>query len=235
MSTISSWRRRRSLELFLSALTCLALTSPIRAESTSVRLAENFRDVVGYPLRDFGTVQDVLKRKSLSVQALIKGAVNCQDLLAIPLGAEQDYDSSQNTYNNIQVQKVQCWALSQLDRGAVVTATGPDDRLTPEIMHGIMANAERLSATGGDWLKTLTVFSGGTIECWDAERCTLSLPDAKEIPDYELYFYLIPAQGDERVVMVVQSYDGRSEFVYGVRWRETASGGEVVDIFPDMD
>jgi len=96
-----------------------------------------------------------------------------------------------------------------------------------------MANAEMLAAEDEDWSQTLVTFTDGEITCTDQERCRLSLLDGKNPPEQSVDFDLIMATGDERFILVTQSIYGRSGFVYGVRWRESENGGEVVSIFPD--
>jgi hypothetical protein len=48
-----------------------------------------------------------------------------------------------------------------------------------------------------------------------------------------LYLDLILVHGDDWFIEVAQAYRGRISFVYGVLWRDTGSGGQVVKIFPD--
>ena len=97
-----------------------------------------------------------------------------------------------------------------------------------------MAYAEKLSAGNEQWAKALTTFLGGVITCMHDERCLLSLPDGNNPPDESVLFEFILAKEDERFILVTQLYRGRAGFVYGIRWRKTLRGGEVVALIPDI-
>ena len=229
-----SWTRQRSLELLVVALACSVSASATLAETAIIRLVAHFRDAAGYPLQNFESVGDVLARLSLGTRLYVRDVNNCQELVGVPLGKENGYDTLRNTYTVIQSIKVGCWAILQIAPTSPVTASGAVDRITPDMVHGIMADAQKLSAQDDEWLKALTTFPGGVIACEDEERCLLSLPDGKNPPDESVLFELIAAQGDERFVLVTQMYRGQAGFVYGIRWRETEGGGEVISIFPDL-
>ena len=125
--------------------------------------------------------------------------------------------------------------MLQADPATQVAAAGPDDRITTAMIHGIVANARRLSADNEDWAKTLMAFPGGEIACKSLWQCRLSLPDGRDPPEQSLDFELIMAKGDERFILVTQMVYGRSEIVYGLHWREGDGGGEVVEIFPELE
>ncbi|WP_284164200.1 hypothetical protein [Frigidibacter sp. SD6-1] len=200
----------------------------------SVRLGQHFRDVAGYQMHGFGNVATVLERQSLGVEAFVREARDCRDLLAIPQGKEHGYDTLRETYAVIQSIKVECWVMSHVDPGVLTTPTEATDLITPAMIRGIMANARNLSAANEDWAKTLLDFSDGEIACRDKERCRLERPDGKKPPEQSVGFELVLARGDERFIRVIQMIYGRSGFVYGVRWREAGGGGEVVAVFPEL-
>ncbi len=236
MSSISSWMRQARLSRVAFVwLTQVTLATVTHADTNGVRLAKHFRDPAGYPMTDFGSLADIQKRQDLAVQLFLANAGNCRDLLALPLGKERGYDKTQNAYMIIKSIAVECWAVSQVDPAAPVAVTGPDDRITPAMIHGIMADAERRSAEDEDWAKTLMTFPGGDIVCRDEERCRLSLPDGRDPPEQSLAFELMMANGEERFVKIAILVYGRAIFYYGVRWRGNEAGGEVVGIFPDLD
>jgi hypothetical protein len=199
-----------------------------------VRLAAHFRDAAGNPFQSLGSVSEALDRQKLDMQQFVKGFDDCQALVAGPIESATPRDSLRDTWTVIQTISVECWTLMQIAPGTKVAPTEPDDRITPEMIHKIMANADRLSAENEDWAKTLIVFPGGDIACKDKERCRLSLPDGKSPPEQSLDFDLIAAIGDARFIQVTQMVYGRSGFVYGVLWHESQGGGEVISIFPDI-
>jgi hypothetical protein len=217
---------------------CLSIStigSAALAEDASVYLGSHFRDAGGYPLYAFGSVADVVARLGLGAQLHVRGVNDCRELAEIPQGKERGYNSLRDTYTIIQSVKIACWAVLQVDPAARVRATTTADRITPDIIHGIMANAVDLSARNEEWMKALTAFSGGVITRWDDERFRLSLPDGNDPPDESLLVELMLVTGDERFIEVTQLFRGRSGFVYGIRWRETEIGGEVLEIFPDIE
>lgn len=235
MSTIFSWMRQEHRDPLLFALVCISLLLVHQVQADTVRLAEDFRDIAGSPLRELGTVGAVTERESVAVQAFVKGAVTCRDLLSIPYGSEQGYDRTRNTHNIIFGRKVGCWAISGLDSGRPVGATLPSDRLTSDIVRGVMDRLNMLADHSEDWRKTLLVFHGYSVRCWEEEQCAAFWPEGSDLSDYHLYFSLILADGDDRAIRVAQSYDGRVDWVFGVRWRKTDTGGEVIEVFPDID
>jgi hypothetical protein len=217
------------------ALSCIGLLHAHQIQADTVRLADGFRDIAGSQLREFDTVGAVMARESVAVQAYVKDAATCRDLLSIPYGHEHGYDRTRNTHNIIFGRKVGCWALASLDPDRPVGATLPADHLTPDIIRDIMVHLNQLADRSEDWRKTLLVFHGSSVRCRDDEECAAFWPEGSDLSDYEVSFRLILADGNDRAIKVAQSYDGRVDWVFGVRWRKTATGGEVVDIFPDLD
>lgn len=205
-----------------------------QAETAEVRLGSHFRDVAGYPMARFGALAEVMQRLNLGAQLFVRNVENCQNLIAIPPGRWRGYDTTHNTDTIIQSLRVACWTALQIDPATAVTASEPGDRITPDMIRGIMDHAERLSAGDEEWAKALLTFSGATIACKDPERCTLSAPEGSEWADYALQFELLAVRGEERFVEVAQLYLGRAGFIYGVLWCETESGGAVVAMFPDV-
>lgn len=219
MSLISSWtqqRRRRSLELLKLALACGTLASAALAETATAHLGAHFRAADGRPFQDFGSVSEVLDQLKLDMQLFVKGFDDCPAIVAGRIESATPRDTLRDTWTVIQTLQVDCWAVLQVDPAVPVAAAGPADWITPEMMRGVMENAERLSAGDELWRQTLTSFPGGDITCKDAERCRLSLPDGRNPPEQSLEFDLILAMADERLIRVVQMVYGRAGFVYGV-------------------
>lgn len=226
---------QRALDRLIVALAaCCVLASSSLAETESVRLGAHFRDAEGHPFQQLRSVHEVLDRQKLDMQTFVEGFDDCSDIVARPIESGTPRDSLRDTWTVVQTINVECWVLLQLDPAAPVTAARSTDRIVPEMVYGIMGNAERLSAENEEWAKALMDFTGGEISCKDKERCRLSLPDGESPPEQSVDFELIMATGHERFIMVTQMVYGRSGFVYGVRWRDSQSGGEVVSIFPDL-
>ncbi len=235
MSSIFSWMQQRTLDRLMVALTaCCVLASSTSAETESVRLGAHFRDAEGHPFQQLRSVSEVLDRQKLDMQMFVEGFDDCADIVARPIERGTPRDSLRDTWTVVQTISVECWALLQTDPAASVTAARSTDRIMPEMIYGIMGNAERLSAENEEWAKALMDFTGGEISCKDNERCRLSLPDGESPPEQSVDFQLIMATGDERFILVTQMVYGRSGFVYGVLWRDTGDGGEVIRIFPDL-
>jgi hypothetical protein len=205
----------------------------VLAEAGNVRLGTHFRDSDGQPLQRLDFVSGVLDRLASDMQLFVGGFDDCQDIVAGPPSNGTPRDSLRDTWTVIQIIRVECWALLQLDSNSRVTTVAPDDRITPRMIHGIIAYAEKLSADDEEWAKVLMAFPGGEIACKDDERCRLSLQDGRNPPEQSLDFDLIMTTQDEWFIIVTQMVYGRSGFVYGVTWREAAGKGEVVSIFPN--
>lgn len=235
MSVICSWRLAKTIDRLASALlVCCSLGSAVRAETESVRLGVHFLYSTDEPysqLRNISEVQDQLKSHMTQFQERFD---DCPAIIAGPIGKANPRDGSRRTWTIVQSIRVQCWALSQFDPAEPVAPTGPEDQLAPDMIHGIMAGAERLSRENEELGRVLFTFGGGTIICKDKERCQLSSPEGGEWANYSLYLDLILVHGDDWFIEVAQAYRGRISFVYGVRWREAEGGGAVISIFPDL-
>jgi hypothetical protein len=229
-----SWMRRSNRKVAAAAFICLMLASATAAETDVVRVGRHFQDVIGRPFRDLDTIADVVEMLDIGTQLFVRDVRDCRGLTAVSPSEEHGRDSLQDTYVIIESIKVDCWAVLQFDPDAHLAATGEADRITPAMIWGVMAYADRLSSGNDEWRKTLTTFSGGDITCKDEERCLLALPDGKNPPDESVAFELILADGIGRFIEVTQMYQGRAGFVYGIHWHEAPSSGEVVAIFPDI-
>jgi hypothetical protein len=203
------------------------------AETGSVRFGTYLRDAGGQPLQKQSDVSDVLERLSSDIQLFVAGIHGCTDLVATPLGSVMPRDNLRDTWTVIQTIRAQCWALAQLDEKALVSGLQTSDRITPAMVHGIIAHAKRLSDKDAEWAKVLMTFAGGEIACREDEWCRLSRLDGRNPPEQSLDFQLIIATQDIRFIIVTQMVYGKSGFVYGVMWRESGTTAEVVSIFPN--
>jgi len=226
-------RRKSPKLLALVFASWIGVAPASLAETGTVRLGTHLRDADGQPLRRLDFISSVLERLASDMQLLVTGFDDCPDLVGQPLGRGTPRDSLRDSWTVVQTIRVECWALLQLNGNAPVTALAPGDRITPQMIYGIVAHAESLSAEDEEWAKVLMVFPDGEIACRDGERCRLSPQDARNPPEQSLDFDLIMATQEVRVIIVTQMVYGRSGFVYGVMWREEAGKGEVVSIFPD--
>ena len=234
MSSISSWMRQKSPELLALVFAFWIGVAPASlAETGTVRLGTYLRDSDGQPLQRRDVISSVLDRLASDMQLFVAGFDGCPEMVAGPLGNGTPRDSLRDTWIVLQTLRVECWALLQFDGSARVSALAPDDRITPRIIQGIIAHAERLSAEDEEWAKVLMAFPSGEIFCRDGERCRLSLQDGRNPPEQSLDFDLIMATQEVWFIVVTQMVYGRSSFVYGVMWREEAGKGEVASIFPD--
>jgi hypothetical protein len=212
----------------------LAVSTP--SDAIEVRMGHHFLDIVGRPFDELDSTPEIPEILGLGVQLVVKDMRDCQSLVNVPPSMEHGRDATSWTNATIQRIKVECWSVLQVKPGSGIDSTGPDDRITPVIVHGIMDHASGLEATGDEWLKALTTFPGGVLNCKDGERCLLALPDGNNPPDDSVEFELVLAQGDERFVRVTQLFRGQSGYIYGIHWRQTPGGsGEVVAIFPDLN
>ena len=210
------------------------LATMSRAETETMRLGSHFRDSAGEPFQSLGSVSGFLDKLKLDMQKFQKRFDDCPAIVAGPIGKASPRDGSRHTWTVVQSIRVQCWVLLQFEPTKSVAPTGPEDQLTPAMIHGIMAGAERISRENEELGRVLFTFGGGTITCKDKERCELSSPQGGEWANYSLYLDLILVHGDDWFIRVAQAYRGRIGFVYGVRWRAFQGGGEVVKIFPDL-
>lgn len=233
MSSISSWTLRRSFDCSAVAFAiCASWTSTAFAEAGSVRLGLHFYDTPEHRYQDLHTLTEVLASLKSDMQQFVTGFDGCPSIVTGPIDKGTPRDTLRDTWTAVQSIRVECWFALQFDPETSVAATGPTDRITPDMIHGIMAYAERLSVEDEEWAKALTTLAGGRITCKDRERCQLSAPDGSDWAGDSVLFDLALVHGDERFVEVTQQHRGRAGFVYGVRWRDRA--GRVVEIFPQL-
>lgn len=226
--------RLKILKFLALALVCSSgFVQPSLAESGSVRFGTYLRDAGGQPLRNQPIISHVLERLSSDMQLFILGFHGCADLVAKPLRSGTPRDNLRDTWTVIQTIRAQCWALSQLDEKATVSGFQTKDRISAEMIQGIIGHVKTLSDENEEWAKVLMSFSGGDVACRDDEWCRLSLQDGRNPPEQSLDFQLIIAAQDIRFIIVTQMVYGKSGFVYGVKWREAGTKAEVVSIFPD--
>ena len=220
----------------LPALTSafILIASAVAAEPDLVRFGPHIFKVERRAFQGMASVSEVTARAGHKFQFVAKGLADCPAVVEGPLRKARPRDTLRDTWTIIQSIRVECWALLQVSPQAGVKAATADDRITPRMIHRIMANSIRLAASDEEWSKALIRFPGGEIACKDAWRCIFSRPDGNNPPDYSLGFELILAAGHERFIEVTQMYEGRAGFIYGIRWRDTPAGGEVVAIFPDI-
>jgi hypothetical protein len=219
----------------VTALVCCALMGPSLAEPPAIRLGpifwKSYDDLPFTPPDSVSSMQDQLRPV---IRHFAKSAEDCQKLVDTPLGKDKPVNKLRFTWTILQSLKAQCWAIMHADPEVRIVRTTAADALTPEMIFGVMAYASALAAGNEEWMKTLTTFSGGEIKCRDAWTCLLFLPDGKDWPDESAYFDMLMVTEDEKFILVSQAYQGRVDFVYGVQWRETEDGGQVVSIFPDI-
>lgn len=236
MSVICSWRLPKTIDRLASALVvCCFLGSAVRAETESVRLGVHFHYSANQPYSKLHSISEVQDQLKSHIPQFVTGFDGCPDIVSRDLNDGTPRDKLRNTWTIIQSFRTQCWAVLQFDPTKPVAPTEPEDQLTPDMIHGIMAGAERLSRENEKLGRVLFTFGGGTITCKDKERCELSSPEGGEWANYSLYLDLILVHGDDWFIEVAQAYRGRISFVYAVRWRQSQGGGEVVAIFPDLD
>jgi len=234
MSSICSWMRRKSRDWLIGAFAAAScLISLALAETETVRISAHFFPTSEHHYQSLRSVWEIQDRLNSDMQRFVTGFKGCPAIVDGPLDAGTPRDPLRGTSTIIQSIRVWCWAILQTDPAAQVTAAGTGVEITPEMIQGIMANAERLSIADEHWAQTLITFSGGEISCSDQERCRLSLPDGRNPPEQSVDFDLIMAANDERFILLTQMVYGRSGFVYGVRWRDSQGRGEVISIFPD--
>jgi len=234
MYSICSWMRRKNRDWLTGTFAAAAcLTSFALAETGTVRIGAHFFPTSEHRYQSLRSVSEIQDQLNSDMQQFVTGFAGCPAIVDGPLDVGRPRDPLRDTSTMIQSIRVWCWAIVQNDPAAQVTASGPSVEITPELIQEIMANAEKLSADDEDWSQTLVTFSGGEITCTDQERCRMSLLDGKNPPERSVDFELIMATSNERFILVTQVIYGRSGFVYGVRWRESQDGGEVISIFPD--
>ena len=234
MSVICSWRLPKTIDRLASVLLVFSsLCSTVSAETESVRLGEHFQYSADEPYSKLRNISEVLDQLKFHMPQFVTGFDGCPGIISRDLNDGTPRDKLRNTWTIIQSFRTQCWATLQFNPTTPVAPTGPEDQLTPAMIHGIMAGAERLSRENEELGRVLFTFGGGTIICKDKERCELSSPEGGEWANYSLYLDLVLVHGDDWFIEVAQAYRGRISFVYGVLWRDNGSGGQVVKIFPD--
>lgn len=234
--TTFSWMQRRGLELLIATFAIFGATgSACLAEVGSIRLGAHFYDAPGQPYQSLQYMSEILERLKSDMQKFVTGFDDCNDIVAGPLKRGTPRDSLRETWTAVHSIRVKCWAALQVSPATKVTPAGMEDRLTPKIIHGIMAHTKRISAQNSEWAKALIDFPGGEITCKDAWRCRLDMPDGQSPPEQSIFVDLIFATGSDRFIVVFPMVYGRASFAYGVRWRETESGGEVVDMFLGLE
>lgn len=230
--SVCSWMRW-SYRVSLPILISLGSTLPAVAEEAVIHVGPNFLDLVYLPMLEHKTVGEIRHRENLGVEAYVRGIGSCEELLAIPKGAEPAYDNSQRIYSVITRIKVECWALGQVDAGAMVAVLEDADKLDEGVVWRIREFFETLPgqlAFPGD---VLTRQNGSTVGCNHRDLCALSAPDESEWGDYSMHFHLFLVDGDRKYIAVMDSYEGRPGFVFGVVWSD--SKGRVLDIFPRLN
>lgn len=213
---------------------CLAMGSAALGETDAIRIGRHFPRASETPYSQLGQVSAVLKQISVDMQTFVTGFRGCSDIVTRDLYDGTPRDKLSDTWTIIQSFRVGCWALLNFDPDMVVAPTGPEDRVTPEMIYKIMAKARQLNNADPEWAKSLVTFFGGTITCKDKERCRLQSADGGEWKDYFLYFDLLAVQGDDWFIEVTNAYWSQEGLVYGVWWREGPSGGRVMAVYPVM-
>ena len=224
--------QKTDLPALTSAFILIAFA--VAAEPELVRFGPSIFHVEGRGFQRMASVSEVIARQGNHFQQFAKGLEDCQALVEGPLGKARPRDKLRDTWTIIQSIQVECWALLQVSPEAGVKGATATDRITPRMIHRIMANSIKLAALDEEWSKALIRFPGGEITCRDQWRCRFSRPDGNDFPDDSMDVELILAAGDERFIEVTQMYEGRSGFVFGIHWREMPDGGEVIAIFPDI-
>ncbi len=212
----------------------LAIGSAALGETDAVRIGRHFPHTSETPYSELGQVSAVLKQIGTDMQTFVTGFRGCPDIVTRDLNEGAPRDNFSDTWTIIQSYRVECWALLNFDPDMAVVKTGPEDRITPEMIHKIMAKARQLSQADPEWAKSLVTFSGGTITCKDNERCRLQSSDGGEWKDYFLYFDLLAVHSDDWFIEVTNAYWSQEGLVYGVWWRESPSGGRVMAVYPVM-
>lgn len=231
-SSICSWTRWCHSGLW-SALICLGLAAPVLSEGAVIRLGPNFRDVVRFPMLENKTVEEVLHRESLGVEAYVRGIDSCQELLAIPTGTEPGYAMDQIHYAIISRIKAECWVLVQLDPKARVAPLQEGDGLDEKVVLEIRAYFATLPGQLSFPAKVLTEANGATVGCNGEDLCGLRAPETSEWADYAMAFQLFLTDGDRKFIGISDSYEGRGNYVRGVIWSNRE--GRVVEWFPGRE
>ena len=223
---------------FAAALAVLCLTP---AAADPVRLGDDFSDLVGHDMRDFGTVARVLARADLGAQAWAPGAANCRELVDIPSEREKDYLFGGDLWYNLRASRVDCWAVLQLDPMAKVGATRKGDGLTRELILDILEKVLPPSKEKDLWIALANKKPVKPLHQRTQDDATLISRDGLWLHgdwnelDGQIRFQILAAFGDDRIFSVNKWVKGHPEMLFGVRWRNTGNGGEVVEVYPDLD
>lgn len=231
MSSIFSCGLLRRTNLALLALSLALMQSNAAAETNAIRLHPRIFEVKDGIPPDL-TVGRLAELQGEAFQGHIQGFEDCSEIVAGPIYDGKPRDTLRDTWTGIQTFRVGCWALLMQSPEAQVSPATEADRITPEMINGIMAYNRKLSLGSEKWLKLLLDFPKGEIACKTVWRCRLSRLDGQTPPEQSVDFELMIATESDRYVMVVQMIYGRTGYVYGVRWHEGASGGEILMIFP---
>jgi hypothetical protein len=225
------WHMKTDL-LAMLLMACAALASQALAEPQAVRLGTYFSYHFQLHNSAFRTIGDLVRLQNEDIPDFITGFEDCPAMVhgSIERGGTPR-DSQRETWTVIQSLDAECWAMLQLDPAAPVTGSEPSDQISPAMIRAVMDLAARLTANDPEWGKVLLDFPGGEIFCKTPQRCVLSLPDGKNPPEQSLLFRLMMATGQTQFIEVTQMIHGRSQFVYAVRWHQTAKGGYVHDVF----
>lgn len=235
MSLIFSWRPLKTSDLPAVALgLCLMLCSAALAEADTVRLGQHFRYSATNPYSGLGTISELQNQLGADLQHFVTGFRGCADIVVRDLYNGTPRDSLSDTWTTIQSFRVRCWVALNFDLDVAVAPTGPEDRITPEMIYRIIAKARQLSDADEEWAKSLITFFGGAITCKDKERCRLQSTDGGEWKDSFLYFDLLAVHSDDWFIEVTNAYWSQEGLVYGVWWRDEPSGGRVVAVYPVM-
>lgn len=231
MSSIFSCRPLKRINRAFLALSLALLPAIATAETIVIRLYPRIFEVKDGIPPDL-TVSRLTELQGEAFQGHIQGFEDCAEIVTGPIYDGKPRDTLRDTWTVIQTFRVGCWALLMQSPEALVTPVTEADRITPEMIDGIMAHNRKLSLGSEEWAKALLDFQGGEIACKTVWRCRLSRLDGQTPPEQSVDFELMIATEDDHYIRVVQMIYGRTGFVYGVRWHESASGGEVLMIFP---
>lgn len=215
-------------------IACCAFSTLTYAEQNPVRLGPEIYGVRDEITPD-STIRSLTEKQSVALQEFVAGFDDCAEIVAGPLYDGVPRDALRNTWTIIQSFRVDCWALLQANPGSPVDMATATDQITSHMIFEIMRYSRRLSIGSEKWSKVLMDFPGGEIACKTVWRCRLLRPDGQSPPEQSVDFNLIFADGSDRYIRVTQMIHGRSGFIYGVRWVESETGGEVMSIFPVFD
>lgn len=242
MSLNCSWKPPMHLRisaLSLAAAFAVRFLTPAMADP--VRLGNGFSDLLGHDMVDFGTVARVLERADLGAQAWAPGIANCRALVGIPTEREKDYLFGGERWFGLRATRVDCWAVLQLDPKARVETTRKGDVITRDLILNILEKVLPPSDEKDLWFalankKPIKPLHRRTQD--DAALVSLDglwlHGDWNELVG-RIDFQTLAAFDDDIILSVNKSVKGRPEMFFGVRWRKTDTGGEVVEVFPDTD